>query len=101
MEAGLTAGYNEKYKDSINYNSTSVRLNLVQSFMNNLIPMIFEMGGNTYFWDKLPITATDFIGTALNDKSRNYLAGYYRSKGLSIEEIAKKIPSTIEGLAQL
>ena len=101
MAAGVTSGYNLKYNDPINYDAESVRLNLVQSFMSNLVPMIYEMGGNTNAWNSIPVSITDFIGTSLSENSRNFRAGKLKAQGKSLEEIADEIKMTIEGIAQL
>ena len=101
MAAGVTSGYNLKYNDPINYDAESVRLNLVQSFMSNLVPIVYEMGGNTNAWNSIPVSVTDFLGTSLSENSRNFRAGKLKAQGKSLEEIADEIKMTIEGIAQL
>lgn len=101
MALGITAGYNLKYEDPINYDAESVRLNVVQSFMSNLIPIVYEMGGNTTAWNSIPISVTDFLGTSLSENSRNFKAGKLKAQGKSLDEIANEIKMTIEGITQL
>jgi glycerol-3-phosphate dehydrogenase len=114
MSSGGIAGHSDE-KFGNRYDNPSFRGNMINSYMNNLLPMIYALGGNTWAWLSEPPTRVDTMETANSPESGNYKAGKLivekkvKTEGTTIEEklnslteaIKREIKRKVEGPGQL
>ncbi len=100
MDSGLLEGYKPDGRNAP-YDNMTTRLNLINSFVNNFLPLVYILGGNTMSFLKSPDSITDVYGTVLSPRSRNREAGVYKAQGIPVDELEKKVRQTVEGLHQL